>query len=58
MQYRKAKLLNLGDQVIAKKDDSVLTVKSIEVYGSVKTVRIHVVDEFNNYFAVLHTQIK
>lgn len=58
MQYREAKHLHNGDQVIAKKDNAALIVKSIEVYGSIKTVRINVVDEFNNYFAILHTQVK
>jgi hypothetical protein len=58
MQYQEARLLHSGDKVVSKKDGTTLTVKAVQIYSALKTVRIHVVDEFNNCFSVLNNQIK
>jgi hypothetical protein len=58
MKYEVARVLRNGDQVTSKKDGEILIVKSIQIYTALKTVKIHAVDEFNNKFALLNTQVK
>lgn len=41
MKYRDAKKLHKGDEVIRIHDDLSLIVNDIEIYGSVKTVRLN-----------------
>lgn len=41
MRYREAKNLESGDQVIRKSDKTNLIVKSLEILGQFKLVRIH-----------------
>lgn len=43
MQFRNAKKLQKGDEVISKESNTPYIVTSIEVYGQVKFVRINVV---------------
>lgn len=41
MKYRDARLLKEGDTVVSKVDGLTYHVKNIEVYGSVKTIRVN-----------------
>lgn len=43
MRYRDARLLKQGDKVYSKESGNLYFVKSTEVYGSVKVVRINCV---------------
>lgn len=60
MEYRKAKLLKLGDEVIRKVDKLRLYVQNIEVYGSVKKVRINCEadDRASTWISVLNDEIE
>lgn len=43
MRYRDAKNLHNGDEVTRKEDKAVLTVKSIELFGQYKKVKLNCV---------------
>jgi hypothetical protein len=58
MKYRDARLLHEGDQVTRKTDDQVLTILSLEIYGSVKVVRFNVVNEHNVSTFVYNDEVK
>ncbi len=45
MKYRDARLLKQGDKVVSKQSGNTYFVKNVEVYGSVKMVRINAVTE-------------
>lgn len=53
MRYRDARLLKEGDTVVAKETGVAYTVKDIEVYGSVKTIRVNC-----NGASFFHTELK
>jgi hypothetical protein len=57
MRYRDAKLLDAGDQVILKKDNTILIVNSIEIYGQFKTVKINVLDINGSLISLFNDQI-
>lgn len=54
MRYRDARLLTQGDTVTNKYNDTVYHVKDIEVYGSIKTVRVNCQENVS----WLHTELK
>jgi hypothetical protein len=58
MQYRYAKTLHKGDQVICKKDQVPYIVESTEVFGQYKTVLIHCVNEQNVYASFRNEEIE
>lgn len=53
MRYRDARLLKEGDTVVTKETGVAYTVKTTEVYGNVKTVRVNC-----NGASFLHTELK
>jgi hypothetical protein len=53
MKYRDAKLLKEGDTVVSKETGATYIVRNIEVYGSVKTVRVNC-----NNISFLHAELK
>lgn len=59
MRYRDAKLLVQGDQVVSKETNITYFVKNIEVYGSVKMIRVNCVNKTRDGDAsFFHTELK
>lgn len=58
MKYKLAKWLQTGDQVILKSDQSILTVKTAEVFGQYKKVLLHCVDHNNAPVSVYNDHIE
>lgn len=58
MKYRDAKKLQNGDQVRWKEDQSIWTVKSTEVYGQHRIVKLNCVDENNSYKSLFNDEVE
>lgn len=58
MQYRYAKKLHNGDEVIRKEDKAVFIVNSVEVYPQHKWVRINCIGNDSKYISLIHTEIE
>jgi len=58
MQYRYAKLLNNGDQVIRSCDGLPFIVKDTEVFGQFKKVKINCVDENGVYETLFNDEVE
>jgi hypothetical protein len=57
MKYREAKILHKGDVVVDKSTYTNLTVIDIEVYGSVRIVRINCCNPLGNMVSRFHTEV-
>ncbi|CAB4196734.1 hypothetical protein UFOVP1290_254 [uncultured Caudovirales phage] len=58
MKYRVAKFLQTGDQVTLKSDQSILTIKTAEVFGQYKKVLFHCVNEHNESVSVYNDHVE
>jgi hypothetical protein len=58
MRYRDAKKLIKGDHVVRQYDNQMFIVKDIEIYGTVKYVRINCEDMVGDAVCLLHSEIK
>lgn len=58
MRYRDARLLHEGDEVIRKSNNGVYTIKSLEIYGQNKVVRLNCVDLNNALVTLYHDEVK
>ena len=57
MRYREAKLLHNGDEVILKSDKTILLVKSLEVFGQYKKVKLNCVNDSGRAYSVYNDEI-
>jgi hypothetical protein len=59
MRYRDARLLKQGDAVVSIENNQTYYVKNIEVYGSVKTIRVNCVNATRDGdISFFHTELK